>query len=63
MCQLGSNIACFTIDRAEHAAHATVGLLQDVITSLLSATCRTAAGCMVQYAPTMMLSYSAYLGS
>lgn len=34
MCQLGSNIARFTIDGTEHIAH--VKLLQDVISSLLS---------------------------
>lgn len=46
MCQLGSNIACFTIDRAERIAHGTVTLRQDVITSLLSVMCHTTAGCM-----------------
>ncbi len=62
MCQLGSNMACFTIDRAEHIAHATVRLLQDVITSLLSVMCHKTSGCMAQYAPMVMLLYSAYLG-
>lgn len=62
MCQLGSNMACFTIDRAEHIAHATVRLLQDVITSLLSAMCHKTSGCMAQYAPMVMLLYAAYLG-
>lgn len=62
MCQLGSNIACFTIDRAEHIAHVTVRLLEDVITSLLSVMCHETSGCMVLYAPTVMLLYSAYLG-
>lgn len=37
MCQLGSNIACFTINGTEHIAQ--VRPLQDVITSLLSVTC------------------------
>lgn len=36
MCQLGSNLACFTIDGTEHNAPFTVGMLQDVISSLLS---------------------------
>lgn len=53
MCQLGSNIACLTCDRAEHIAHVRVRLLQDVITSLLSAMCHQTAECM---APTVMLS-------
>lgn len=44
MCQLGSNIACSTIDRAEHIAHGTVILRQDVVTSLLSVSmCHTSS--------------------
>lgn len=62
MCQLGSNIACLTIDRAEHIAHVTVRLLQDVITALLSEMCRETAECMAQYTPLVMLLHSAYLG-
>lgn len=44
MCQLGSNVACFTIDGTEHIAHVT--LLQDVITTLLSVMCHVTSGCM-----------------
>lgn len=61
MCQLGSNIACLTCDRAEHIAHVRVRLLQDVITSLLSEMCHQTAERMAQYTPTVLLLYSAYL--
>lgn len=44
MCQLGSNIARFTIDGTEHIAH--VKLLQDVISSLLSVISHMTSGCM-----------------
>lgn len=43
MCQLGSNIACSTIDGTEHIAH--VKPLQDVISPLLSAMCHMTSGC------------------
>lgn len=44
MCQLGSNVVCFTINGREHIADVT--LLQDVITSVLSVMCHVTSGCM-----------------